>query len=177
MLKKLLFSLITVLLSTHVQAVIVPDSITEKYSDRVVAPLEGVWQFADDGATLAIYADSNTLGDYTIVCIDSPDLRLAPGTVLGSASSSLGNGKDYSAKLYTDVSDSGVPTKRTSFKVRLNDGIIEMTAIKGPFKLDIWMLYRFYVTMSVHQTNGTKTLRARRIYPDSLPTADNPVIL
>jgi hypothetical protein len=177
MFKRLITLTHTALIALAAGAVIVPDTIASRFADRVVAPIEGVWQFADDGATVAVYADTNTSGDYKIVCLDSPDLRLASGSVLGWASASLGDGAHYTAQLYTDVSSKGIPTKMHKFTVTVKDGIIEMTAVKNGLKFDLWMLYRFFVTMSLHRNDDNKALKARRTYPDPIPTAQNPVIL
>jgi hypothetical protein len=158
-------------------AVIVPDTIASRYADRPITPIEGVWQFADAGATIAIYADSDTPGDYAIVCLDSPDLRLPEGSVLGTTSTSLGDGEHYTAKLFTDVTDGGVPVKQHKFNVTVKNGAMEMAVVKSGLKLDFWMLYRFFVTVSLHRNGDSKNLQARRVYPDPVPTADSPTIL
>jgi hypothetical protein len=176
MLKKIVLSFIFALTSLLASAIVVPDSITARYADRVTATIEGVWQFADDGATIAIYADDNTVGDYAVVCLDSPDLRLAPGTVLGWAKSSLDDGKSYAATLYTNVNDKGTPTKMHKFAVALNNNILELTAVRSGLKVDLWMLYRFFVTMSVRKNAPDKTLKALRLYPQT-PTPNSPIIL
>jgi hypothetical protein len=176
MLKKLLISSFAALSTMLAGAVVVPDSIAAHFNNRVTATIEGVWQFADDGATIAIYADANTEGDYAVVCLDSPDLRLTPGTTLGWARNSLNDGKNYAASLYTNVNDNGSQTKRHKFTVALTNNTLELTAVRSGLKLDLWMLYRFFVTMSVHRQNPNQTLKAFRIYPPS-PTPNSPFIL
>jgi hypothetical protein len=158
------------------RAAIIPDNIAAQFDGRVTAAIEGVWQFADDGATIAIYADNNTVGDYVITCLDSPDLRLAQGATLGWAKSSLNDGTHYKANLFTNVTDAGTPTKAHDFNVTLNGNTLEMTIVKSGLKFDLWMLYRFYVTMSLRHKNDNSTLKARRIYP-STPTTDSPLVL
>lgn len=175
-LKRTICAAITALSALFAGAAVVPDSIVAHYADRAPDTIEGVWQFADDGATIAIYADTNTTGDYTLVCLDSPDLRLAPGTTLGAAKSSLGDGVNYTTTLCTNVNDKGTPISQHKFNVTLTNNILSLTAVKSGLKFDVWMLYRFFVTMSVHRNNATPTLKARRIYPPT-PTPNAPLIL
>jgi hypothetical protein len=177
MTKRIILTTLTALIAIVAEAVIVPDTIASRYADRVVTPIEGVWQFADDGATVAVYADNNCAGDYAMVCVDSPDLRLAPGTVLGVAKASLGDGEHYTAQLYTDVSASGTPTRQHRFSVTVKNGGMEMAVIKSGLKLDLWMLYRFFVTVSLRHNADSKNLKARRIFPNPASTADNPTVL
>ena len=53
------------------------------YAGRKLAPIEGVWQFPGNGATIAVTATSSTT--YDIILIDSPKLSATPGTLIGTA--------------------------------------------------------------------------------------------
>lgn len=176
MFKKIALLSIAAWFAISAHAAIIPESITNQFEGRVTAAIEGVWQFADDGATIAIYADNSTNGDYVINCIDSPDLRLKHGTTLGWAKSSLDDGEHYKANLFTNISDTGTPIKAHNFNVTLTGNTLEMTVVKSGIKLDLWMLYRFFVTMSIRHNDNNSTLKARRIYPPT-PTTDSPLVL
>lgn len=53
------------------------------FKDRALSPIEGVWQFPADGATIAIVASSASTFD--IFLLDSPRLDVRPGTPVGEA--------------------------------------------------------------------------------------------
>lgn len=53
------------------------------FSGRRLTPIEGIWRFPGNGATIAITATSSTT--YDIILMDSPKLNAVPGTVIGSA--------------------------------------------------------------------------------------------
>lgn len=156
--------------------VIVPDSIRNLFADREISAVEGVWQITD-GAVLAIVADRSVDGDYAVICVDSPDLRLTPGKMLGVASLGPGDGKNYTMNLFTDITPSGSLKLKRPFDVKImSDGFMELTARKR-LKLNLWAVYRFYFTMSVRGNQAPSGLKARRLYPDPVPTADFPVVL
>lgn len=57
--------------------------VKRMYGGRRLAPIEGIWRFPGNGATIAITASSSTT--YDIILIDSPKLNALPGTVIGTA--------------------------------------------------------------------------------------------
>ena len=57
--------------------------IKQMYGGRKLAPIEGIWRFPANGATIAITAISSTT--YNILLIDSPKLNAVPGTAIGTA--------------------------------------------------------------------------------------------
>lgn len=80
------------------------------FAGHHLAPIEGVWELAEDGAVLAIAANEGTLrhvtSDYSIIYVSGPDLSIPRGTVIGHAvqGSSL---NIYDAVIYGEIAVDG----------------------------------------------------------------------
>lgn len=163
--------------AAHGQSVLppVPDSLATIFSTYSPAPVEGVWQIVD-GAMVCIRRGAD---GFDIICVDSPDLRLTPGTVLGRVNRSDAVGGKYTASICTDVDDNGRPCKRHMFVLTLaNDtpGVMTLEPTKR-LHLDFWLLYRLLFTVSVHKVDKPTGLRAVRLCPGRALTPDFPVVL
>lgn len=88
-------------------------SISTLKSRMATAPLhhiEGIWQFTDNGATVAIErhrsadrtSHSSILHGYRIILITSPNRALRPGTVMGYIAPTAKSGQ-YTASIYSSV--------------------------------------------------------------------------
>lgn len=153
----------------------VPDSLRSLFDGRTTAPVEGIWQIVD-GATISIQRGAK---GFDIICLESPDLRLRPGTMLGSLDLADAAGGKYTATMYTDIDNNGNPCRRHRFALTLadeNQGIMTLTPTKK-FKLDFWLLYRLLFTVSIRNSDKPDGLRAIRIYPDRALSPDFPIVL
>lgn len=153
----------------------VPDSLRSRFDGRTTAPVEGIWQIVD-GATISIQRGAK---GFDIICLESPDLRLRPGTVLGSLDLGDAVGGKYNASMYTDIDNNGNPCRRHRFALTLtgdNQGVMTLTPTKK-FKLDFWLLYRLLFTVSLRNSDKPDGLRAIRIYPDRALSPDFPIVL
>lgn len=59
------------------------DSIASIFAGRQPDPIEGLWQFPADGASILI--EKKTATTYDLIIIDSPEPDVRPGTVIGRA--------------------------------------------------------------------------------------------
>ncbi|MDE5846742.1 MAG: hypothetical protein K2H71_05270 [Muribaculaceae bacterium] len=57
--------------------------IREWCDTGVLNPVEGIWEYPDDGARVCIQADPTSPGSYSISIISTPDCRLEYGDVIG----------------------------------------------------------------------------------------------
>lgn len=138
-------------------------------------PLEGTWKITG-GAEILIKKGELSGAEYDVVSISSPDLRLPPGALIGSAESADAEGRKYVMRLATDVNDKEQPVSQRSFDAELQSGRLSLTPRRG-YKFDMWMLYRLYLTVSLHRNKAPKNLEAVRIAPQRTPTIADPVIL
>lgn len=151
----------------------------EGFDGHTLDAIEGVWQIPD-GATLSIAKDAQTAhGGYAVTAVDSPDLRVTPGTVIGHANVSDREGVNtYALQLFTDIDTHGNPCSRRRFECKVDPatGTMSMQP-QARVKFDLWMLYRLYLTMSMRHQSAPKALQARRIEPAAAPSAQYPVTL
>lgn len=155
----------------------IPDSIRERL-DAPGTAMEGVWQFVEDGAVMAVVADGN--GGYRIISLDSPYLTLEPGTVIGTAHPVDATGRVFRWETYTGQDSDGRLCSRRSFDVSLSDDDarrLSMTPVAKGIRLNLWMLYRFFVTLSARDNRKEKKLDAIRIYPDGEYNVLNAIVL
>lgn len=174
----LLVTIIATVTSYFAQGYDVPDSLQLLLSRPDIAPCEGVWQFADDGAVIAVVA--NTGGTYTAVSLDSPDLYLHPGTVLGNVRCTSADADTYEWNIYTSTNGRGIMTKKRKFMAEHNGaslGYLSLTPMGINAKMNMWVLLRFFVRMSVRSQHKTKHIEARRIFPVDANNVLNPIVL
>lgn len=50
---------------------------------NVIAPVEGIWEYPEDGARVIIKADPSNPGTFTISVLSTPDCRLQKGDIIG----------------------------------------------------------------------------------------------
>ena len=60
------------------------DSMRIRLDESDMQPLEGIWYYPNEEMTLGIerYRGKHNIG-YRIILLDSPDINLVPGTVIG----------------------------------------------------------------------------------------------
>ena len=144
---------------------------------HVLAPVEGVWTIVgDDHSQIAVVADGAE--NFAVYSLDSPDMRLQPMTRIGSVEPQGVDGKKYAMTLFTDIDNNGQLKGKHKFTVVVDaDGRLTITPVRGPLKVDLWMIYRFFITMSVHGQRAPRELKAYRLVPAAPPTAQYPVVL
>lgn len=158
---------------------VVADSLTARFEGRTVAPVEGIWNIAD-GSQLMIEREGD--GSFAVTRLHGDDLRLTPGTRVGTLVPEDLQGKAYRARLATTVGNSGKPGGMRIFDVTVADesspegGTLTLRP-RGKFKLNLWLLYRLFVTFSVRGSDKPKELHAIRVYPNPAFTADFPLTL
>jgi len=77
------------------------DSMRVRLDETDVQPLEGIWYYPNEEMTLGIerYSGSHNIG-YRIILLDSPDINVMPGTVIGYIAASAVDSK-YQLWLYS----------------------------------------------------------------------------
>lgn len=70
------------------------DSMRVRLDESDMQPLEGIWYYPNEEMTLGIerYKGQHNIG-YRIILLDSPDINLMPGTVIGYIASSAVDNK------------------------------------------------------------------------------------
>ena len=77
------------------------DSMRVRLDETDMQPLEGIWYYPNEEMTVGIerYKGSHNIG-YRIILLESPDINLVPGTVIGYIASSAVDSK-YQLWLYS----------------------------------------------------------------------------
>ena len=77
------------------------DSMRERLDETDMQPLEGIWYYPNEEMTVGIerYRGNHNIG-YRIILLESPDINLVPGTVIGYIASSAVDSK-YQLWLYS----------------------------------------------------------------------------
>ncbi len=77
------------------------DSMRVRLDETDMQPLEGIWYYPNEEMTLGIerYRGKHNIG-YRIILLESPDINLVPGTVIGYIASSAVDSK-YQLWLYS----------------------------------------------------------------------------
>ena len=77
------------------------DSMRVRLDETDMQPMEGIWYYPNEEMTLGIerYKGAHNIG-YRIILLDSPDINLIPGTVIGYIASSAVENK-YQLWLYS----------------------------------------------------------------------------
>lgn len=106
--------------------------------DNALSPVEGIWEYPEDGARVLIQADKAIPGSFSITVLSTPDCRLEPGDIIGRLYSSIdqrqfrleqwtGKNKitfikpcDCLAVLSTDGETIRVKSPKTKLKINLN---------------------------------------------------------
>ena len=102
------------------------DSVKLRMKQSPLHDIEGVWQFIDNGTTIAIerFDPQNIPGQqtyvYRIVIIKSPRLSLENGTVMGYITNTAKR-NCYECALYTDGGLNGILSRPQTFTLNLTD--------------------------------------------------------
>lgn len=118
-------------------------------------PIEGIWQWPDDGALMEIKSLSETA--FTIVLLDSPDLSIKPGTEIGRAVTTPRKGS-YDASISTrDALRPGAKLKSEHCVISVTDhGTLVFKPYRTGLRVNILRLFPYF-------------RRIRPYYEDSRP--------
>lgn len=127
-------------------------------------PVCGIWQLGGDGAQIAIVNRTGEKSKFDIYLIDSPDMSVIPGAVIGllSATGKLGT---YDAQFYSVKG----PLKRTMrYIVSLgNDGRMQFDSYKKGKSVALWrwIPYLYRISVTDRNTRPSNADGAVRVYP------------
>ncbi len=152
------------------------DSVKLRMKQSPLHDIEGVWQFIDNGTTIAIerFDPQNIPGQqtyvYRIVIIKSPRLSLENGTIMGYITNTAKR-NCYECALYTDGGLNGILSRPQTFTLNLTDNnLLSFNEYKTEVKIDLWrwIPYIYRVGLSVKNTRPKGLDGCVRIYPQSL---------
>lgn len=135
------------------------------FADRLLDPIEGVWQFPADGATIVIVKDTSTTFD--IFLLDSPRLDVKPGTLVGSAIASPKKNY-YDGELKPRNLGNKLKLGKQSVTFTVNDGgTLSIRPYSDGYKMSFRRWFSYFLKISIVRENGRpKDLDgARRVYP------------
>lgn len=134
----------------------------------VLSPIEGIWEYPEDGARVLIQADPTHPGTFTISIISTPDCRLEYGDIIGRLHPTV-DAKQFRLEQWTHK-DKSIFSKAENCAATLSsDG--ESLRVKSPklkFKINInTLLPRFWRIVRVSYDDPTDKLPAGllKVYP------------
>ena len=104
--------------------------------------------------------------------------RLAPGTVIGTVNTESALTSRW--HVATDTDRDGRPCSVRSFTATVDEehpGNLTLEPTARLTKLRLWVLWRFFVNVSVHSLENTRKLTAYRIYPPDPDNLLSPIII
>lgn len=146
------------------------DSIKALIDSRPIDPIEGIWQWPDDGATIAIIAAGS--GAFEMIVIDSPDMAVAPGTIMGRVTRSARKSL-YDARIMSRVDSDGKMSHHKKFSIDITDPerlSVEPYQKGKSISLWRWIPYIFRMTINSRDTSPAGIDGAVRIYPETYAT-------
>lgn len=144
------------------------NDIKEWCDSNILSPVEGIWEYPEDGAQVLIQADPTYPGTYTLTIISTPDCRLEYGDVIGRLHPTV-DSKQFRLEQFTHK-DKFTLTKAEQCAASLSaDG--ESLRVKSPklkFKINLnTLLPRFWRVVRVSYDDPTEKLPAGliKVYP------------
>ncbi len=139
------------------------ESIRQALDRENLDPIEGVWQFPDDGAVMLITRASATTFD--IVLLDSPRLDVPPGVTIGTATLTPTEGI-YDAKLDNKPLGSNSLKKSTTTIAVTSDGVLRIKPYSEGWTVSLRRWIPYFLRVSIKENLKPEGLTgARRIYP------------
>ncbi len=134
----------------------------------ILDPIEGIWEYPDDGARVLIQADPTHPGTFTISIISTPDCRLEYGDVIGRLHPSV-DAKQFRLEQFTHKDKSIFSKAENCAAILSSDG--ESLRVKSPklkFKINLnTLLPRFWRIVRVSYDDPADKLPAGllKVYP------------
>lgn len=151
------------------------DSVEARLGAMPLGVLEGVWQFAAGGPTVAIVPSQGAQqAPMEVVVVESADRSLRPGTVVG-AIDYAGERDVYRATFVADVDHGrGLKTASTrQFVLRLdNDGaFLKFEPRQKGYRVNLWRLLPFMFSrlVSPRHGRGQNVDGCTRVFPEPDP--------
>ena len=148
------------------------DSMRVRLDETDMQPLEGIWYYPNEEMTLGIerYKGPHNIG-YRIILLDSPDINVMPGTVIGYIASSAVDSK-YQLWLYSQR-DKVTLLKPLECVATLNARATTLTFDPPHWKVKVRVnIARFLptlfngVSIIPEKTGERLPVGFRKIYPD-----------
>lgn len=158
-------------------------NVTTRLSQAPLHDIEGIWQFVDNGTTIAIEQfNPDVIAGvqshlYRIVIINSARLSIEPGTVMGYASATTKE-NCFDARIFTDGKLNGILSIPQTFTLNLTDDAsrLSFNEYKTEVKINLWRLipYIYRVGVSVKNTRPKGLDGCIKIYPKTTSVPINP---
>lgn len=135
---------------------------------NVLSPIEGIWEYPEDGARVLIMADPKNPSTYSITVISTPDCRLEYGDVIGRIHPSVDN-KQFRLEQWTRKEKFIFSKAENCVATLSSDG--ESLRVKSPklkFKVNLYtLLPRFWRIVRVSYKNPVDDLPVGliKVYP------------
>ena len=148
------------------------DSMRVRLDETDMQPLEGIWYYPNEEMTLGIerYRGKHNIG-YRIILLDSPDINVMPGTVIGYIAASAVDNK-YQLWLYSQR-DKVTLKKPLECVATLNHEATTLTFDPPKWKVKVrFNIARFLptlfrgVSIIPEKTGETLPVGFRKIYPE-----------
>ena len=148
------------------------DSMRVRLDETDMQPLEGIWYYPNEEMTLGIerYRGEHNIG-YRIILLESPDINVIPGTVIGYIAASAVDNK-YQLWLYSQR-DRITLIKPLECVATLNKAATSLTFDPPHWKVKVRVnIARFLPTLFqgvsiIPETTGEKLpIGFRKIYPE-----------
>lgn len=165
----ILASSLTFLMSVTMYAFFPSEADIREWCDTgILTPVEGIWEYPDDGARVCIQADPTSPGCYTITVISTPDCRLDYGDVIGRLHPTV-DSRQFRLEQYTHKERMALTKAEQCAATLSSDG--ESLRVKSPklkFKINLHtLLPRFWRVVRVSYDDPTDKLPAGlvKVYP------------
>lgn len=147
-------------------------SACEYVDTRGASGVEGIWEYPGDGITVLIIRDDYDRYKYDVWVIESDDVRLKPGMLMGSLHESAQAGK-FRLSLYTSVEHGLLSNLRDCYAALSKDGqslIVESAKIKVRVSNStllpmFWNKLRLGLRLNVSNPLEKLPEGLRRVYP------------
>ncbi len=162
-------SAMTYLMSLPVYAYYPSESEIRHWCDTgILSPVEGIWEYPEDGTRVCIQTDPTAPGSFSITIINTPDCRLEYGDVIGRLYPTV-DSRQFRLEQYTRKDKLSLTKAEQCAATLSTDG--ESLRVKSPklkFKVNInTLLPRFWRVVRVSYEDPTDKLPAGlvKVYP------------
>lgn len=158
-----------------------PESVKRRIDNIGPAPIEGLWKFTSDGATVAIervsgYVAPDALPEsYNVVMVEPVDDTVVCGTLIGRITPTALE-SSFDCTLFSNPSVFG-GRKSHRFTIQMNDdGHISFMKVKSGVSVSLWrwIPYLFRVTVVKNNERNPRLDGAIRVYPVKPSTFNSP---
>lgn len=135
---------------------------------NILTPVEGIWEYPDDGARVLIQSDPTAPGSFTISVLSTPDCRLEAGDIIGRLHPSV-DARQFRLEQWTHKDKQLFNKAENCHATLSSDG--ETLRVKSPklkFKINLnTLLPRFWRIVRVSYDNPADDLPAGliKVYP------------